>query len=115
MLSISGLHRFYYLRDFHDMRCKYERVRSIIRTQLNREPGAGEVYIMMSKDRRLVRLYKYDSRSCTLHEKKFNQGYKFMTLQSDEKGPSFSIDWKDVVALLESPVIQTFRVGKNML
>lgn len=30
MLSISGLNRFYYLRDFHDMRCKYDRVLSII-------------------------------------------------------------------------------------
>lgn len=50
MLSITGLNRFYYLRDFHDMRCKYERVLSIIHQQLNREPEAGDVFIVMSKD-----------------------------------------------------------------
>ncbi len=37
MLSINGLNGFYYLRDFHDMRCKYERVLSIIHQQLNQE------------------------------------------------------------------------------
>lgn len=30
MLTISGFNRFYYLRDFHGIRCKYERVLSII-------------------------------------------------------------------------------------
>ena len=25
MLSVTGMNRFYYLRNFHDMRCKYER------------------------------------------------------------------------------------------
>lgn len=64
MLNVSGLNRFYYLRNFHDMRCKYERVRSIIRQQFNREPEAGDIFIMMSRNRRLVRLFNYDRRSC---------------------------------------------------
>ena len=49
-MSISELGKFYYLRNFHDMRCKYGRVLSVIHQQMNREPQAGEVYIMMSKD-----------------------------------------------------------------
>lgn len=48
MLSVSELGSFYYLRNFHDMRCKYARVLSVIRQQMDREPRAGEVYIMMS-------------------------------------------------------------------
>ena len=50
MLSVTGLNKFYFLRDFHDMRCKYDRVRSIIHRQLDREPEQGDVFIMMSKD-----------------------------------------------------------------
>ena len=37
MLNVTGMDRFYYLHNFHDMRCKYERVLSIIHQQLNRE------------------------------------------------------------------------------
>lgn len=38
MLNITGMNRFYYLCNFHDMRCKYDRVLSVIHSQLNREP-----------------------------------------------------------------------------
>ena len=31
MLSVTDINRFYYLRDFTDMRCKHSRVLSIIR------------------------------------------------------------------------------------
>ena len=47
MLNVTGMNRFYYLRNFHDMRCKYERVLSIIHQQLNREPQEDEVFIVM--------------------------------------------------------------------
>lgn len=49
MLNVTGMNRFYYLRNFHDMRCKYERVLSIIHQQLNREPQEDEVFIVISK------------------------------------------------------------------
>ena len=45
MLNVTGMNRFYYLRHFHDMRCKYERVLSIIHQQLNREPQEDEVLL----------------------------------------------------------------------
>ena len=35
MLSISELGKFYYLRNFHDMRCKYGRVLLVIHQQMN--------------------------------------------------------------------------------
>ena len=49
MLNVTGMNRFYYLRNFHDMRCKYERVLLIIHQQLNREPQEDEVFIIMFK------------------------------------------------------------------
>lgn len=35
MLNVTGMNRFHHLRNFHDMRCKHQRVLS---QQLNREP-----------------------------------------------------------------------------
>ena len=49
MLNVTGMNRFYYLSNFHDMRCKYERVLSIIHQQLNRKPQEDKVFIIMSK------------------------------------------------------------------
>ncbi len=49
MLNVTGMNRFYYLRNFHDMRCKYERVLLIIHQQPNRKPQEDKVFIGMSK------------------------------------------------------------------
>ncbi len=110
MLSVNEPGRFYYLRNFHDMRCKYGRVLSVIHQQMNREPQAGEVYIMMSKDLQTVRLYSYDKHSCSLYEKRFEKGYKFMKVTYDGDLPAFSISWDDVVVLLGSPVVKTLKI-----
>ncbi|WP_373260450.1 IS66 family insertion sequence element accessory protein TnpB [Phocaeicola vulgatus] len=110
MLSITGLNQFYYLRGFHDMRCKYERVLSIIHQQLDREPQAGDVFIVMSKDHRLIHLFGYDSRSYSLYEKRFVPGYKFMHVEFENDLPVHKINWEDVVLLLESSVIKRLNI-----
>ena len=38
MLSITGLHNFYYLPGLHDMRCKAPRIFEIIRARYHRNP-----------------------------------------------------------------------------
>ena len=78
MLNITGLNRFFFVRNFHDTRCKYDKVLSIIHQQLNREPEDGDVFIVMPKDLRLVRLFSYDQLSYSMFEKRFRRGYKFM-------------------------------------
>ena len=110
MLSVSGPEKFYYLRNFHDLRCKYARVLSVIRQQMNREPKAGEAYIMMSKDRHTVRLYSYDKRSCRLYEQRFDKDYTFLKVSSEDDREVFSISWDDVVVLLGSPVVKTLKI-----
>ena len=52
MLSINGLHNFYYLPELHDMRCKAQRICEIIRGRYHRDPMNGDVYMFMSKDQR---------------------------------------------------------------
>ena len=78
MLRISGMNRLYYIRNFTDMRCKYARILSVIRHQLGREPERDEVFIVMSGNRRLVRLFTFDRVSSSLYEKRFAPEYQFM-------------------------------------
>ena len=81
MLSVTGLNHFYYLCNFTDMRCKRSRM-SVIREQLHREPNTGDVYIVMSKKHRIVRMFAYDNRFYSLFEKKFVAGRQFMKVES---------------------------------
>ena len=110
MLSVTGLNHFYRVLVFTDMRCKHSRVLSIIREQLHREPSDGDVFIVMSKDRRIVRMFTYDNRSYSLFEKKFVAGYQFMKVEREGKDKVYRIDWRDVVLLLENPIIKTLKI-----
>ena len=110
MLSVTGINHFYYLRDFTDMRCKHSRVLSIIREQLHREPNEGDVFIVMSRNRRIVRMFAYDKRSYSLFEKKFVAGHQFMRVEREGGEKVYRIDWKDVVLLLENPIVKTFKI-----
>ena len=110
MLNITGMNKFYYIRNFTDMRCKYSRVLSVIRHQLSRDPKEGEVFIVMSKDRRLVRLFSFGKISFSLYEKRFAPEYQFMKIVRDSEDLTYMIDWKDVVLLLESPSRKYLRI-----
>ena len=90
MLSITGLNHFYYVRDFTDMHCKHSRVLSIIRERLHREPVNGDVFIVMSRDLRIVHMFSFDNRSYSLFEKKFMAGYQFMKVE--RTGTVYRID-----------------------
>ena len=95
MLSVTGLNHFYYVRDFTDMRCKHSRVLSIIRERLHREPSAGDVFIVMSRNRRIVRMFSFDNRSYSLFEKKFVAGYQFMKVERNGADIVYRIDRKE--------------------
>ena len=110
MLSVTGLNHFYYVRAFTDMRCKHSRVLSIIRERLHREPSAGDVFIVMSRNRRIVRMFSFDNRSYSLFEKKFVAGYQFMKVERNGADIVYRIDWKDVVLILESPVVKILKI-----
>lgn len=110
MLNITGLNRFFLVRDFHDMRCKYDKVLSIIHQQLDREPEEGDVFIVMSKDLRLVRLSSYDHMSYSMFERRFRAGYKFMYVTCNGAGKIYSINRQDVILLSESPVVKKLRI-----
>lgn len=110
ILSITVLNQFYYLRGFQELRCKYDRMLSIIHQQLACEPQDGDVFIVMSKDYRLIRLFNYDSRSYSLYEKRFVPGYKFMHVEFEHDLSVHRINWEDVVLLLETPVIKRLNI-----
>lgn len=110
MLNINSSNRFYYIRNFHDLRCKSDRVLSIIHQQFNREPLDGEVFIVLSKNHRQVRMFSYDSLSCSFFEKRFRPGYSFMKVSCLGDEELYSIDWRDIVLLLGSPTVKELKV-----
>ena len=70
----------------------------------------GSLIIVMSRNRRIVRMFSFDNRSYSLFEKKFVAGYQFMKVERNGADTLYRIDWKDVVLILESPVVKILKV-----
>ena len=93
MLSVTGLNHFYYVHEFADMRSKHSRVLFVIRERLHREPYDGDVFLVMSRKRRIVRMFSFDNRSYILFEKKFVAGYQLMTVEPNGADTVHRIAW----------------------
>ena len=113
MLTISGLKNFYYIPDVTDMRCGYCRLLQIVKQMTHHDPYNGDVFVFMSKDRRKVKMVHFENHAYYIHEKVFTNGYSFMLMEyRDEKGHiSYRMDWKDLVAVLESPVVKKKKLS----
>ena len=115
MLTINGLRNFYYVPDVTDMRCGYHRLMQIVKHKFHRDPYSGDVFLFMSKDRRKVKMIHFEKHAYYLHEKIYANGYKFMKISYAEddlehKHPIFQISWKQVVAFLEMPVVESMKI-----
>ena len=58
----------------------------------------------------IVRMFAYDKRSYSLFEKKFVAGHQFMKVEREGGEKVYRIDWKDVVLLLENPIVKTLKI-----
>lgn len=116
MLNITGLKNYYFLPDLYDMRCGVQRVMETIRIKNGRDPYNGDVYIFMSKNRKRVKLVHFENNAYYMHEKTFKKGYKFMKLEVDGGGKLiYSMSWKDLLALLECPVIDVLKIRSDII
>ena len=57
-----------------------------------------------------MRCKHIDNRSYSLFEKKFVAGYQFMKVERNGADTFYRIDWKDVVLILENPVVKILKV-----
>ena len=54
-------------------------------------------------------MFSFDNRSYSLFEKKFVAGYQFMKVERNGADTVYRIAWKDVVLILENPIVETFK------
>ena len=116
MLNINGLRNYYFLPDLYDMRCGAQRGLETIRVKTGHHPYNGDVFIYMSKNRKTVKLVHFENNAFYVHEKRFKRGYRFMKLEVDGAGRLiYSMAWKDLVALLECPVIDVLKIRSDII
>ena len=113
MLTVSGNHRFYFIPGVTDMRFGYHKLLQIIKNSYHMNPKDGSFFVFMSKNRKTIRMVNFEAHAYNLHQKTFTAGYSFMKLEFVDQKPIYHMEWKDLMAVLESPVVKTLRIGSS--
>lgn len=114
MLGLSGTLHYYLFNGTVNMRKGVYALSEVIRSQMQENPLNGNnVYIFMSKNRRIIKLLHYERGFYVLYEKRPLSG-RFKKPLYDTRSKSYQISWEDMVYLTESVVINTIRLAKDI-
>ena len=117
MLALTGSLRYYFVAGVSDMRLGQYRLCRVIEQLLHRNPYNGDVFIFMSKSRRVLKIVRYENDAYILYVKALEKELKFMKVKSnrpvlneDGSGLHYQIKWKHLVLLLSCPVRNVIRI-----
>lgn len=55
----------------------------------------------------------YEKHAFNVHTCTSAKGYRFMKIQFEEEKSVYQVDWKDIVSILEGPVVKEIRVNEK--
>ena len=112
MLGLSANLNYYLFNGNVDLRKGIFRLCEFIRMELSLDPGnASNVYMFMSKNRKVVKILHYERGFYVLYEKRPVMG-KFKKPVFDELSRCYQISWSDIAYLTESLVIDRMSLSK---
>lgn len=112
MLGLSATYNYFLFNGTVDMRKGVFSLAAVIKDEMDSNPLDGSnVYIFMSKNRRVVKILHYERGFFVLYEKRPLNG-KFRKPVYDERSKKYQISWSDMVCLTEGLVISSMRLGK---
>ena len=112
MLGLTGTLNYYLFNGSIDMRKGVYGLSDVVRHEMKQNPNnPNNVYIFMSKNRRIIKILHYERGFYVLYEKRPLMG-KFKKPIYDDKTKSYQINWNDMVYLTESLVISQISIPK---
>lgn len=112
MLGLTGTLNYYLFNGSVDMRKDIYSLSDVVRHEMKQNPNnPNNVYIFMSKNRRVIKILHYERGFYVLYEKRPLMG-QFKKPVYDEKTKSYQINWNDMVYLTESLVINQISLSK---
>ena len=112
MLGLSATYNYFLFNGSVDMRKGCFRLAEVIREEMQDNPlNTENVYMFMSKNRKMVKMMHYERGFFVLYEKRPIMG-KFKKPIFDEKTQKYQINWSDMVCPTESIVITDIQLSK---
>ncbi|WP_455634893.1 IS66 family insertion sequence element accessory protein TnpB [Parabacteroides sp.] len=109
MLALNGGIRLWHVSDSTDMRYGKYRLLRIVQSK-GRDPYNGDAYVFLSKNRRTLKILRYDHDKVVLYDISYKRGYRFMRPVYKNGELWHQLDFKYLVALLNCPSVKELKI-----
>ena len=114
MFSLSSCMQYYYYRQSCDMRKSFDSLSGIVKSQMQRDPLSGEVYIFINKRRNRIKLLHWEQGGFVLYYKRLEKGT--IELPANKTGSlSYQLYWTELVMMIEGISIEKTKKRKRYL
>lgn len=73
MFGLTGNYTYYINQGSTDMRCGIDKLSYIVRMKMRKDPCSGDVFIFMSKSRKVVKILRAEGNAFVLYEKRLTK------------------------------------------
>ena len=112
MLPFSSAQNYYLYRDATDMRKSFNGLSGLVRSELGRNPLAGDVFIFINRRRDKIKLLVWDRSGFVILYKSLEQG-TFELPQFKAEAKSHALKWEELVLILEGVELASVRRRKR--
>lgn len=98
MFSLGSSHRYHLYRPPCDMRKSFDALSGLVRSELERDPANGEVFVFLNRSRTFIKLLHWEGGGFVLYYKRLEKG-TFAPPALEEK--STSLRWPALVLMIE--------------
>lgn len=103
MFSLNSSNRYYLYRGACDMRKSFDGLTGLVRNELNRDPGSGEVLVFLNRSRTHIKLLHWESGGYVLYYKRLEKGTFSPPQSLDGNGV---LRWPELVLMIEGIQVQ---------
>jgi len=112
MFSLNDSLRYYLLAGSCDMRKGFDALCGVVRSDMERDPLSGEVFIFLNKSRTSVKLLHWERGGLVLYHKRLESG-RFSLPVFDRKHGCYSLRWAELVLMIEGLSLDNVRMEKR--
>ena len=111
MFALSSDLRFHLYNQPTDMRKSFNSLSGIVRNELDRDPGNGEVFIFINKTRNKIKLLHWQGIGFTLYYRRLEKG-TFDVPRYDAQVGSISLSYTQIVMLIDGLSVKNIQKRK---
>ena len=103
MFGLTGNYNYCINQGSTDMRCGIDKLSYIVRTKMHKDPCSGDIFVFMSKSRKVVKILRAEGNAFVLYEKRLTNERYLRPVYNEEMG-CYQMSWNSFVLLMQGVV-----------